>query len=66
MLSECPHGIEFHILWEDGMCCPKVWFECNGPETDRECDGGTNHDTTSNDATVAAPGEGDSDETHSF
>ena len=48
------------------MCCPKVRFECNGPETDRECDGGTNHDTTSDDAMVVAPGEGDSDETHSF
>ena len=51
------------------MCCPRVWFECNGvdgPEADRECDGDTNDDTTSDDATAAAPGEGDSDETHSF
>ena len=59
--STCSHKQEFHILWEDNMCCPKVWFECNGnsgSEADRECDGGTNYDTTS--------GEGDSDETHSF
>ena len=27
---------------KSGACCPKVWFECNGPETDRECDGGKN------------------------
>ena len=47
--STCSHRNEFHILWEDGMCCPKVWFECNGPETDRECDGGTNW--TSDDST---------------
>ena len=68
MGSECAHGDEFHILWEDGMCCPKVCFECNGMSgDDAECAlGGTNHDTTSGDAMVAAPGEGDSDETHSF
>ena len=64
--SEYSHRNEFHILWEDGMCCPKVCFTCTDWDTDRECDGGTNHDTTSDDATVAAPGEGDSDETHSF
>ena len=67
--STCSYKEEFHILWEDGMCCPKVWFECNGvdgPEADKECDGGTNDDTTSDDATAAASGEGDSDETHSL
>ena len=46
--STCSHKEEFHILWEDGMCCPKVWFECAGPETDRECDGGKN--STSDDS----------------
>ena len=41
--STCSHKEEFHILWEDNMCCPKIWFECNGnsgSEADRECDGG--------------------------
>ena len=58
---------EMFILWENGMCCPKVCYTCRGTDTDAECDGGTNpYDTTSNDATVAAPDEGDSDETHSF
>ena len=40
--STCSHKEEFHILWEDGMCCPKVCFECNGvdgPEADKECGG---------------------------
>jgi hypothetical protein len=62
--STCSHKEEFHILWEDGMCCPKVWFECNGvvgSGADRECDGGTNDDTTSNDATAATLGGGSSD-----
>ena len=41
--STCSHKQEFHILWEGNMCCPKLWFECNGnpgSEADRECDGG--------------------------
>ena len=36
------------------------------PDTYAECNGGINYDTTSDDATVAAPGEDDSDETHSL
>ena len=65
--AECSHINEIYVLWEDGMCCPKVCYRCRGPDTDAECDGGTNPcGTTSGDATVAAPGEDDSDETHSF
>ena len=48
------------------MCCMIVCYTCNVPVIDTECDGGTNYDTTSDDAIVAALGEDVSDETHSF
>ena len=44
MEGECSQRIDFFILWEDGMymCCPKVCYTCRGPDTDAECNGGTN------------------------
>ena len=44
--GECSHKHEFHNLWEDGMCCPKVCFTYTDWDTDAKCDGGTNYDTT--------------------